>query len=168
LKVVLISGFFSIIVAMIGLIGIIIGAIGTILSNWFISKKELEIKNQLAIEEQKDKYKLAALDKRLEVHQKAYSLWYELIYASENERGDILKKCGELWHNNCLYLGPKSRKAFHDGLLTYRALKIHKIYDDNFLEKKWSEIRKVSDIIEEEVGLPAIRFDEKEFPKNNN
>ena len=66
-----------------------------------ITKKIEEVKNQFFIlqeeNKQKNRLQLAALDKRLEKHQEAYSLIWKLIRAnngtSEKERSDIVNYC---------------------------------------------------------------------------
>jgi hypothetical protein len=86
-----------------------------------ITKKVEEVKNQFFIlqeeNKQKNRLQLAALDKRLEKHQEAYSLVWELIRANngktEEERDKIVNKCLNWWINNNLYLskdGPPQKK----------------------------------------------------------
>jgi hypothetical protein len=57
---------------------------------------------------------MAAIDKRLEVHQKAYSIWVELrsMAHKHDEIGRYVMFCQKWWDDNCLYLAPKARKAF--------------------------------------------------------
>jgi len=72
------------------------------------------IKNDL---ETKKELRLAALDRRLEAHQKAFTLWRELVSVSnkkDNEKNciDHVMKCQDWWNENCLYLDAESREAF--------------------------------------------------------
>lgn len=72
--------------------------------------------NQLLLEEYKmhNSLRMAAIDKRLQVHQEAFTLWKELFSAVHTEKiGDVVMKCQNWWNENCLYLSPESREAFH-------------------------------------------------------
>lgn len=73
--------------------------------------EELEQTNRLLLQQldQKHQFKLAALDKRLQAHQEAYTLWWNLRNASphrEQAEEEVLK-CQEWWVNNNLYLTKK-------------------------------------------------------------
>jgi ABC-type lipoprotein release transport system permease subunit len=91
--------------ALIGFIGTILGVILTLVYQWFTFKIQ-----------RKDQFRLAALDKRLEKHQEAYTLWRELISViyDEKELLTIIFKCQDWWFKNCLYLQPEARRAFWD------------------------------------------------------
>ena len=73
-------------------------------------KASLQLSNQL---------KLAALDKRLQKHQEAYTLWVDLVWnlRNEDEIGRIVIKGQKWWNENCLYLGEDSRGAFKKAIL---------------------------------------------------
>ena len=93
----------------IGLLGILLGARLTIDAQVKISEKE-----------RKDKFRLAALDKRLEVHQEAYILWSKLttvMSAPGPVKNKIIGDCHKFWLNNCLYLDSKARDAFHSSFI---------------------------------------------------
>ena len=68
-------------------------------------KASLQLSNQL---------KLAALDKRLQKHQEAFTLWRELYFSLFNKNTDkTVRECQEWWNKNCLYLGNDARAAFY-------------------------------------------------------
>ncbi len=94
--------------AIFGLIGTLLGAAIATITQLFIAKQHYV--NQL---------RLAALDRRLEAHQRAFTLCMKLagmLWTIGQERIDVQRECQDWWIDNCLYLGPKSRKAF-DALL---------------------------------------------------
>lgn len=68
-------------------------------------KSSLQLSNQL---------KVAALDKRLQKHQEAYSLWLKLLFSLRNpeELGKVIDECQSWWNENCLYLGEDARYAY--------------------------------------------------------
>ncbi len=74
---------------------------------------------------EKKELKIAALDKRLEAHQQAFTLWRELLsYAhDEDHHMDYVLKCQDWWNHNCLYLDSESRKAFRSA---YSSVNLHK------------------------------------------
>lgn len=71
-------------------------------------KAELETKKELT---------LAALDRRLDAHQEAFTLWRALVSISnkqDNQEACMkhVMKCQDWWNQNCLYLDAESREAF--------------------------------------------------------
>ena len=65
----------------------------------------------------KNRFQLVAIDKRLEVHQKAYALCAKLLeviqeHQDEPELSDAVGECRYWWSENCLYLSCKMRKKF--------------------------------------------------------
>jgi len=92
-----------------GLLAAIIVAIITTVVQWKIAKKEREIRGG----ERKDKFRLAALDKRLNVHQEAYYRWSKMIRMRfKADSTDYLLDCQDWYHKNCLYLDSNSRVEF--------------------------------------------------------
>ena len=61
-------------IAIIGFAGTILGVIITIIVQSIIAKKD-----------RASQFRLAALEKRLEIHQEAYSLWREMFFNLHNE-----------------------------------------------------------------------------------
>jgi hypothetical protein len=154
--------------ALVALLAVIIGAlIPSIFHNW---TARLDRKNQL---------RLSALDRRLEVHQKAYSLWVELrskAHQSE-EIWAYAIECQKWWNENCLYLAPKARKAFkhaymcasnHKDLLKERKFVIDNSQNNKqrlaelneLITRNWEEILEAGKAIIEGVELPTVGEEE--------
>ncbi len=154
--------------AFVALLGVIIGA--SIPSVFQIWTGMLNRKNQL---------RLAAIDKRLEVHQKAYSLWTGLrskAHKSE-EIWEYVMECQKWWDDNCLYLAPKARKAFkhaymcasnHKDFLDERKFIVENAPNDkqrlaeinDLIQKNWNDISIAGQAIVEGVELPTIGEEE--------
>jgi hypothetical protein len=66
--------------------------------------KQMEAKQQL---------RMAAVDKRLQVHQEAFAHWHA-VFEGGAGNDEPLKKFAEWYNNNCLYLEPDVRKEFAD------------------------------------------------------
>lgn len=98
----------AIIAASSGLLGIGLGALIT----YITTRRQTEVaihaikaQSHQAEMERGASFAFAALDKRLETHQRAYRLWFEL-YSNWHKpgAGDIAYKCQEFWYDHCLYL----------------------------------------------------------------
>ena len=65
---------------------------------------------------QKNRLRLAAIDKRLEVNQEAYTfsvnLWISTTVGNEEGTSDIREEGFEWWTKNCLYLSKESSQEF--------------------------------------------------------
>ncbi|MBA7472089.1 hypothetical protein ES707_07409 [subsurface metagenome] len=88
-------------IALIGLLGVIIGILATAFWNW---------------RERKERFKVMTFEKRLEAHQLAF-YWNQTIYHSLSSRdAEQISKCireaQEWWNGNCLLLDEKSQKSF--------------------------------------------------------
>jgi len=150
------------------------------------SKKMEEIlqQNRIIIEQYKNinQLRMAALDKRLEVHQQAYTLWDNMrrhVHDNENIMSKV-SDCQTWWLNNCLYLSGESREAFWQ---SYNAASRHgEILDEKQyteeaerkeLSKKindnWEKIIRIGEILVKSVELPPIKADipEKEEVKED-
>lgn len=121
------------------------------------------VKTQYAvlIEETKAKHQLrmAALDRRLQTHQEAFTLWREILSSVHSEEiGKIVLKCQEWWEKNCLYLEPKVRDAF---VAAYSAAHSHQAYvqartDSKSLTENWRLITGFANTLFEAVQLPPL------------
>ena len=59
----------------------------------------------------------AAVAKRREARQHACTLWHKLRFADgHKEIGDMVLVCQDWRINNCLYLSPSKREAFHTAI----------------------------------------------------
>lgn len=94
------------------------------------------------------KYTHAALDKRLEVHQAAFSLSLQLPSAAEDptKNAKVLHDCDKFWKENCLFMLPKVRESFR---VAYQTAWIFNTYQEQFkrgkitdkeLNVKWHKI----------------------------
>jgi len=149
----------------IGMIGVVVGALISGFFSYFIS--ETNYKQQL---------RLAALDKRLEAHQQAFALWWEIrsnIY-HDDKISDTIKKATKWWQNNCLFLGPKSRGPFYNCLIFAgehaNLVKYGNPKYDNKKERResWEVIMLPGKTLVEEMALPSLAEEIKipEQPEN--
>lgn len=124
--------------------------------------------NQQLIEKYKahNTMKLAAIDKRLQVHQEAYTLWKKLLSAVHTESiGNVVIECQSWWDENCLFLSAEPRKAFHTA---FQCASNHASYlnvppdlkDNELIDSNFKNITKVGDIIVRSVELPSLGDDE--------
>ena len=102
--------------------------------------------------------RMAALERRLDVHQKAYKLWTELISADKENIAAKAYECQQWWYENNLFLEPEVREAFKKG---YKAASVHpKLLEHRLLykdiEENWNKVHRVGKIIEEAIRLPEI------------
>jgi hypothetical protein len=103
--------------------------------------------------------RLAAIDQRLETHQKAYSLWRKLLSRVHDKEmiGEIVYECQQWWSENCLYLEPEPRRAFKvalDAASIHNELKEDK--NVTLIERNWSVITQAGEAIVKAVKLPPI------------
>jgi hypothetical protein len=123
--------------------------------------EKLAQENRLALSafEQKNDLRLAALDRRLEAHQKAYSLWYRLIGSVHKESvlWDMMQECNGFWMNNSLYLTEESRKAFDEAV---HAASMHQAVkqegDAAKTKENWNRIFRAGEVFVKSVSLPSL------------
>ena len=121
------------------------------------------VKTQYAvlIEESKAKHQLrmAALDRRLQAHQEAFTLWRKLLGGTYSEEiGEVVLECQAWWEKNCLYLEPKVRDAF---VAAYSAAHSHHAYvqtrtDSKIIAENWELITKFPNVLFEAIQLPPL------------
>jgi hypothetical protein len=115
--------------------------------------------------------RLAALDRRLEVHQEAYALWWELMAAvyEQQKVGPAVMACQDWWVRNCLYLSGEVRPAFsvayHSALTyneAYRSSKdviagrgVRDVMKENF-----EAVRRVGELLVRATPLPDLAADD--------
>jgi hypothetical protein len=103
-------------------------------------RKDFEF--QINIAERKDRYRLAALDKRLETHQEAYALARKMIqtlHSNSEEKHEIIRKVEEFWNRQCLFLTNETRLSFRNAFSDYS---IYHIYMDRLKAEKNEESKK--------------------------
>jgi len=104
--------------------------------------------------EQKNKFKLAALDKRMNKHQEAYTLWIELYHSFHSPQAiEIARRCEDWWFNNCLYLEEKPRASFKKALFHVGS---YQGYTKEMKEQFWPTIENVGREITEAVDLAFL------------
>lgn len=115
--------------------------------------------NLRRISRNKDRY--VTLDKRLEVHQLAFSLSLQLPSAAHDpeNNSDLLHQCDNFWKNNCLFMVPEVRESFR---VAYQTVRFYPSYKDNHekgkisdkeLKEVWQKIIKSTHDIVESVGF---------------
>jgi hypothetical protein len=127
---------------------------------------------------QRHQLRLAALDKRLEVHQQAYTLWWKLMGDLEKEGKEVRERaieCEEWWVNNCIYLDGEAGLAFsracslaveRSNLLAAARNEAYGVDVNERLRKmeearkKWKLIFEVGPLIRQAVELPSLGEDE--------
>jgi hypothetical protein len=118
------------------------------------------------VEELKARHQLrvAALDRRLQAHQEAFTLWRGLLGTVHSEKvGNEVIKCQSWWEQNCVYLEPTVREAFVDA---YSAAHSHEAIlrgRDNreLAESNWKRISAFPNILFAAVQLPGLSELEK-------
>lgn len=102
----------------------------------------------------------AVLDKRLQSHQEAYTLWRKLLFANKDHEtlSNVVAECEKWWDENCLYLTSGAREAFHKAYFSAPdhafLLKTHG--DAELVKLTWNDVVKAGNIIVEGVYLPPI------------
>jgi hypothetical protein len=99
---------------------------------------------------------MAALDKRLEVHQKAFSLWRQMMsQANAQDNFQFFKGCELWWEENCLYLSTEAGFAFKRAMT---AAYLHsELKAAGGLDKEnWKEITSAGEVIAKAVQLPGL------------
>lgn len=124
-------------------------------------QKAVEHRFNDLIENSKQRHalRLAAIDRRLAVHQEAFLHWRELLAGTHTETvGTVVLKCQEWWEKNCLYLEPDVRDAF---VRAYSAANSHHAYvqaraDSKIIEENWSAIVAFPKVLFDAIQLPSI------------
>jgi hypothetical protein len=127
---------------------------------------ELSHQNSLLIEQLKSRQqlRLAAIDKRLQAHQEAFSYWRKILAAVHGEDiGKVVIECQTWWEQNSLYLEPQVRDAFnraYHSAAGHRSLVDVRHRDDSAVaavRENWNLIMAAGNIIMEAVELPAVK-----------
>lgn len=129
--------------ALVGLLGTILGGGITLSGQWFMASRQ-----------EKNQFRLAALDKRLQVHQEAYTRWHEMLRVidEQDQLGQATVRSQEWWFQNCLYLDPAVRKEFF--WCTQDVFGYAK--DETMRKEVWTRITGLGDVIAAAVDLPSI------------
>ena len=96
-------------VVLVGLGGVIVGALITGFFTWRIHESD----KKFHISERSHDFRVMMLEKRLPIHQRAYYWWQklnEVLNIGENsEIHDVAREAREWWNGNCLLLDVNSR-----------------------------------------------------------
>lgn len=130
-------------------------------TGYAIELQKIDHKHSLVLEELRGKHqlKMAAIDKRLEVHQQAYFLWRKLLFkVDSDEISDVVEECQSWWVKHCLYLSPEAREAFYNA---YIAAFNHKSFTKGYIDVKsikenLETIKYAGDLIVSGVELPTL------------
>ena len=122
--------------------------------------------------------RLAALDRRLEAHQKAYTLWWKLMGVVHDKKsvGGVILECQDWWVENNLYLDAEVRKAFrlaYHSASTYcqiytelrEADPIERQRREKSLSESWDSVNDAGEAIVKAVELPSL-VEEEHKPLN--
>ena len=126
--------------------------------------ESIKIQYGKALEEhkQQNQLKFAALDRRLEVAQEAFSTWWGLftgLYSDQLEQR--IQECQAFWVENCLYLSEEASFAYR---AAYQAAGDHKYLkeaaalDSSTIGDVQSNFRRIKDageVIARSVAMPA-------------
>ena len=107
------------------------------------------------------KYTSVALDKRLEVHQKAFSYSLQLPSAAEDpdQKSRLLHECDKFWKNNCLFMVPSVRESFRVAYQTawmfptYKEQYLRGEINEKQLNEKWQKITRCTYHVVDSIGF---------------
>ena len=115
--------------------------------------------------------RLASLNRRLEVHQEAYTLWWQLMGAiyDPQQVGPAVMECQAWWAKNCLYLPGEVREAFsvaYRSALTYNDL-YHSSKDvfagrdvRDVMKESFEAVRRVGELLVKATALLDVAADD--------
>ena len=130
----------------------------------------------VASENRKQQWELAALDKRLEVHQAAYAMWQRIVSAvyDSDQIGKVVVESKDWWNNNCLYLDAASRRAFRNCLFSASdhkdLLNGPQPRDEEtkkMIKENWNTIMKPGETLPAGVALPDLGEQELSLEHTN-
>ena len=156
---------------------LLIGAAIPLITLWFQSRE----KRKYFELERKEKFKLVAIEKRLEAHQQAISQWeilQSVIHKPDGEeKSKIISGVRGFWLNNCLYLEKETREKLKEAiwivssykmwLEMYKEMDPGKEKEDHkkFFLGCWNDFHKLFEIIQKEVELEPIKPEEDKTPE---
>lgn len=110
--------------------------------------EDLRTRNQL---------RMAALDRRLQAHQEAFTQWRKLV-AGPKESDAAVLECQAWWEQNCVYLEPTVRHAF---VVAYSNAHMRNEFVQMRAEAKliidaWHKVMEFQEILFAAVQLPAM------------
>jgi hypothetical protein len=133
--------------------------------------KRIETDHLAEIEALKGKQQLrmAAVDKRLQAHQEAFTLWRRMLSKLETtDAPKAIADCSTWWEENCLYLEFSARQAFSGAFANaavHHMERQRNVTDGPAAVERIHEILAAGDIIFKAVQLPPLTDTEKEAAK---
>jgi hypothetical protein len=124
--------------------------------------EDLSHQNRLILEQSSRRHQLrmAALERRIEVHQQGYTLWVKLVGSvyREEQLGSVVIECQDWWQRHCLYLDGAGREAFRDAYMaaTHHHDLVKAREDAQVLRENWATIMRAGELIVTAVELPSI------------
>lgn len=126
-----------------------------------------EFEREIKTLEHRDRFRLAALDERLQAHQEAFSLALDMhitLFGEEKIRRGVLSKVDAFWRSKSLYLGNDARREFKSAIDSYYLHEMHnRAYkrnptDENEkkLEDIFNQILALTDTLAKSVDLDAM------------
>ena len=157
--------------AILSFIGMIANVIVTVIGNRSTARKIEEYRSERAEQleniAQRNRLQLAAIDKRLEAHQQAYTLWLKLHHTVKSPSDDsddrrleeMAKECWKWWSKNCLYFDPKVEEELYMATLNASEF-CHKHFRESMSPEGRAEILKqihhVPNIVRQAVGFSNL------------
>ena len=136
-------------------------------SNCEIASLQKKLAESLERSRQKHLSSLVAPEKRLEVHQQAYTRWLKLHHTVKNPSDDSADKllrmeaedCWTWWSENCLYFNAEVEEelieaAQNASLYSHKGYRRRMTSDEKAAIQK--QIHRTPDIIRQAVGLPNL------------
>ena len=127
--------------------------------------EDISQQNRVLVEQAKRKHQLsiAALDRRLEAHQQAYTLWRKLrSVLHKDEVGSVVIECQDWWVENCLYLDAEARQAFLEAYHAAFAYREHAAGNrespegSEIVKENFMAVLNAGDMIVKGVELPSL------------
>lgn len=133
--------------------------------------EEIKQQNRLLLEhaQYKNQLRLAALDRRLEVHQQAFVLWQKLmdVLYDREKIDEVIRECQDWWVRNNLYLEEEAGRAFR---IAYHSASTYcQIYTElreadsterqrreGVLSESWKSVNDAGEAIVKAVELPSL------------
>lgn len=126
-----------------------------------ITRKVEEVRHEYASLVEKlrarQQLRMAAVDRRLQAHQEAFTHWRSL-FSNPLEAGSKVLACQAWWERNCLYLEPSVRQAF---LVAYSNAQMRDEFvrmraDSKVITELWGKVMAFPDILFNAVQLPPL------------
>jgi hypothetical protein len=128
--------------------------------------EDVKHENAVLLEQLKGRgqLRMAIAEQRVAAHQKAYTLWRDMMFSVHGDRAELHQKvmaCQQFWTENCLYLSARSRQAFNvaymlaDGHASMvNGPRSAELIKD--IQKYWELMNDAGKALVEDVDLPSL------------